>query len=284
MNLELGPFPNDGINLHIMACARKCQIAGLSSGEAESRIMAFQGTTRRPIKHSEVQRAILKVYSTNLPDNPNFRKPEKAKWEPLKTRKTTYRAVPKGITAYDLWEASPDRIDEGMTQDIILSWLFPDPEGLVCIGMTTFKFRTARLKDFTRLEECQFIVPCFMSKVRGLTQDGKESMHCLDNCGPRRFCVCDFDEPKSSDHPAIIWQLKKTFDLVMVLSSGNKSLHAWFCVPEDEEEDFWARAIPLGADPALMRNRSSFVRLPYGTRENGKRQMPIYLDQSKLPQ
>lgn len=281
MNLDQPPL--HGINDWCISSVRKCQLAGLSAGEAESRIMAFQGTTRRPIKHSEVQRAILKVYSTNLPDNPNFRKPEKAKWEPLKTRKTTYRAVPKGITPYDLWEASPDRIDEGMTQDIILNWLFPDPEGLVCIGMTTFKFRTARLKDFTRLEECQFIVPCFMSKVRGLTQDGKESMHCLDNCGTRRFCVCDFDEPKSSDHPAIIWQLKKTFDLVMVLSSGGKSLHAWFNVPEDEEEDFWSRAIPLGADPALMRNRSSFVRLPYGTRENGKRQMPIYFDQSKLP-
>jgi len=281
MNLESPP--HDGINIWVMASARKCQVAGLSSGEAESRIMAFQGTTRRPIKHSEVQRAIEKAYSTTLPDNPNFRKPEKAKWEPLKTRKTTYRAVPKGITAYDLWEASPDRIDEGMTQDIILNWLFPDTEGLVCIGMTTFKFRTARLKDFTRLEECQFIVPCFMSKVRGLTQDGKESMHCLDNCGPRRFCVCDFDEPKSSDHPAIIWQLKKAFDLVMVLSSGGKSLHAWFNVPESEEDDFWAKSVPMGADPALMRNRSSFVRLPYGTRENGKIQMPIYFDQSKLP-
>jgi hypothetical protein len=107
-------------------------------------------------------------------------------------------------------------------------------------------------------------------------------MHCLDNCGPRRFCVCDFDEPKSEDHPSIVWQLRKTFDLVMALSSGGKSLHAWFWVEPDEEEDFWKAAIPLGADPALMRNRSSFVRIPYGTRDNGNRQNVIYFDHSKI--
>jgi hypothetical protein len=42
-------------------------------------------------------------------------------------------------------------------------------------------------------------------------------------------------------------------------------------------------AVPMGADPALMRNRSSFVRIPYGTRDNGNPQMPLYFDQSKLP-
>lgn len=166
---------------------------------------------------------------------------------------------------------------------MILKWLFPNPGGLVCVGKSTYEFHTARLDQFKDLTQCQFIVPCYMSKRKGLTQDGKESMHCLDNCGPRRFCVCDFDEPKSNDHPAIIWQLRKTFDLVMALSSGGKSLHAWFNVPEDEEEDFWAHAVPLGADPALMRNRSSFVRIPYGTRDNMARQMPIYFDQAKLP-
>ena len=68
----------------------------------------------------------------------------------------------------------------------------------------------------------------------------------------------------------------------MALSSGGKSLHAWFWIEADEEEDFWKAAIPMGADPALMRNRSSFVRIPFGTRENGNRQNVIYFDQSKI--
>jgi len=282
MNLE--PPPHDGINLWVLASARKCQLSGISAGEAEIKIMAFQGATRRPLKSSEVKRAVERAYSTTLPDNPNFKKAEKPKWEPSKTRVTSNRPqIPKGLATVDLWESSPIRIDDGINQRMILEWLYPDPSALICVGKSTYDFHSARLNQFRDLTQCQFIVPCYMSKAKGITQDGKESMHCLDNCGPRRFCVCDFDEPKSQDHPAIIWQLKKTFDLVMVLSSGGKSLHAWFNVPEDEEEDFWAAAVPLGADPALMRNRSSFVRIPYGTRENGNRQMPIYFDRRKLP-
>lgn len=283
MRFELDPPPRDGINLWCIASARKCQLAGISAGEAEQRIMAFQGTTRRPLKSSEVRRAVEKAYATQLTPNPAFqRKQEKPKWNPEQTRRSNYSRVPKMLSAVDLWEASPDRIDDGIAQGMILSWLFPDPQGLVCVGKSAFEFHTARLNQFKDLTKCQLIVPCYMATKYGMTQDGKRSMHTLENCGPRRFCVCDFDEPKSDDHPAIIWRLKKTFDLVMVISSGGKSLHAWFWVEPDEEEDFWKVAIPLGADPALMRNRSSFVRIPMGTRDNGARQSVLYFDRSKV--
>jgi hypothetical protein len=122
-----------------------------------------------------------------------------------------------------------------------------------------------------------------MTKRKGLTQDGKESMHCLDNCGPRRFCVCDFDEPASDIHPAIIWHLIGIADLVLVVKSGKKSLHAWFTVENEDEEEFWEVAITCGADPVLMRNRSSFVRLPMGIRDNGVNQEVLYFDPSKIP-
>lgn len=280
MNIE--PPPHDGINLWCIASARKCQFAGLSAGEAEQRILAFQGQTRRPLKTSEVKRAVERAYQTTLPDNPAFKKQEKPRWIPEKTRPSPYRSIPPMTDAAALWEASPDRMDQDMTQKTILEWLFPDPNALVCVGKSTYEFHTARLNQFKDLGQCQFIVPCYMTSKTGMTQDGKPSMHCLDNCGPRRFCVCDFDEPKSADHPAIIWQLRKTFDLVMALSSGGKSLHAWFWIEPDEEDDFWKAAIPMGADPALMRNRSSFVRIPFGTRENGNRQNVIYFDQSKI--
>lgn len=284
MNFQLESPPHDGINLWVISSARKCQLAGLSAGEAEQRIMAFQGSTRRPIKHSEVKRAVEKAYGTALAPSNYAPKQEKPHWQPDKTRSSSYRNIPKKLAPVDLWELSPDRVDEGLTQRMVLDLLFPDPSALVCIGKTTYEFYTARLDQFKDLSLCQFIVPCYMSAKSGMTQDGKKSMHCLDNCGIRRFCVCDFDEPKSADHPAIIWQLRKTFDLVMALSSGGKSLHAWFQVEADEEEDFWKVAIPMGADPALMRNRSSFVRLPMGQRDNGSRQGVLYFDSSKIKQ
>jgi hypothetical protein len=265
-----------------MASARKCQLAGMTVGEAEQAILSFQGQTRRPLKSSEVRRAIEKAYSTTLPDAPSYVKKFQQKWEPSKTRITREKKGLLQVGEYDLWDASPWRIDGGVTQRMILDLLFPDPAGLVCVGKSAYEFHTARIDQFKDLTKCQFIVPCYMTKRKGLTQDGKESMHCLDNCGPRRFCVCDFDEPKSERHPAIIWHLRKVFDLVLVLTSGGKSLHAWFSVPEHQEEDFWKAAIPCGADPALMRNRSSFVRLPFGTRDNGKLQDVIFFDPNKI--
>lgn len=281
--LTIDPPPHDGINLWVMGAARKCQFAGLSSGEAEQRILAFQGQTRRPLKMSEVKRAVEKAYETTLPDNPNFQKKAKDRWQPSKTRVTTYRPVMNKIQPIELMERSPWCIDEGLTQSIILSHLFPDPDALVCVGKSAYEFHTARLNQFRDLSECQFIVACYMTKRKGMTQDGKESMHCLDNCGPRRFCVCDFDEPSSEHHASIIWHLRRIADLVMVVSSGGKSLHAWFMVDEDDEEAFWKAAVTNGADPALMRNRSSFVRMPMGLRDNGKRQSVIYFDPDKIP-
>jgi hypothetical protein len=277
---KLNPPDEYGINIWILASAGRCKVAGISEAECERMIYAYQGQTRRPIKRSEVTRAIQKAYSSTFTPT-NYVKPEKVSWQPNQTRRSTYKPQGKKYDAYQLWEESPWTPDDGLTQTIVLKSLFPDSSRLICVGKSAFAFHTARLDQFKDLSQCQFIVPCYMTKKTGITQDGKESMHCLDNCDERLYCVVDLDEPKSVDHPSIIKQLKRVFDLVMVLSSGGKSLHAWFNVPSDEEKDFWDVAVPMGADAALMRNRSSFVRIPGGTRENGNKQSVLYFDESK---
>jgi len=283
MNLQ-PPSKGEGLNLWIMSAARKCQIAGLSSGQAEMLIYTYNGQSHRPMKAGEVKRAIEKAYGTTLPQS-FAPKQEKAKWKPAKTMTTKAKHNLKRISEDHLWYASPWIPDDGLTQEIILRELFPDPDGLVCVGKSAFRFKTAKLSEIRGLGECQFIVPCYMTKVKGLTQDGKESEHCLDNCGERRFCVCDFDEPKSEDHATIIWYLARFYHLTMALSSGGKSLHAWFEVAKDDEAGFWKLAIELGADPALMRNRSSFVRMPLGRRDNNRVQKVLFFnpDKSKHP-
>lgn len=282
-SFELPPYDGGGLNIWVMASARRCRNAGLTTHEAETRIMAHQGTAHRTIKASEVKRAIEKAYGTELA--PLAPKAPKQEWQPVKTMTSKSKPFLQRVTEDHLWYASPWTCDDGLTQEIILRELFPDPDGLICVGKSAFEFKTAKLADIKGLEHCQFIVPCYMTKIKGLTQDGKESEHCLDNCGERRFCVCDFDEPKSADHPTIIWYLAKFYHLTMALSSGGKSLHAWFEVAKDEEESFWKLAISLGADAALMRNRSSFVRIPLGKRDNGNLQRIIHFnpDRSKHP-
>lgn len=280
--MNIDPPPANGINLWMLSTARKCQLAGLAAWEAEQRIMEHEGGARRRFKNGEVTRAVERAYNTVLAES-TIKREQKPKWNPSKTN-PKFREFQREITEHELWHVSPWRMEQTITQQEMLKLLFPDQNGLICVGQSAFKFYTARLDQFKDLTKCQFIVPCYMSKRIGITQDGKPSMHCLDNCGPRRFYVCDFDEPKSSDHPSIIWHLMKLFDLVLVISSGGKSLHAWFNVPDQQEDSFWKIAVEMGADPALMRNRSSFVRLPFGMRDNGREQYAIYFNPDKIPQ
>jgi hypothetical protein len=71
---------------------------------------------------------------------------------------------------------------------------------------------------------------------------------------------------------------------LLVLSSGGKSLHAWY-PPETTESDekFWQLGIMAGADPALKANHAQAVRLPMGHRDNGNAQRIIYFNPHNLP-
>ena len=66
----------------------------------------------------------------------------------------------------------------------------------------------------------------------------------------------------------------------MVVHSGGKSLHGWFNVADRADEQIWPfmrYAYQLGADHVTWR-RSQFVRIPGGTRQDGKRQRVFYFD------
>jgi hypothetical protein len=71
---------------------------------------------------------------------------------------------------------------------------------------------------------------------------------------------------------------------VLVITSGNKSLHAWYATETPERDaQFWKLAIMAGADSALQRNHAQAVRLPMGTRDNGSRQSVIFFNPNNLP-
>ena len=71
----------------------------------------------------------------------------------------------------------------------------------------------------------------------------------------------------------------------MVVFSGGKSLQAWFACKRAGEQPLaeWFRgeALCLGADPATW-CRSQFVRMPDGSRDDGRRQTVEYLDPALL--
>lgn len=162
------------------------------------------------------------------------------------------------------------------------------PGSLLCVAKSSDVFITRSLERLleSKLGETEFIVPSPMTATHGYTKKGKRSMHCLDNTGPRRYLVTEFDSGTHDEQAALIWHLRDFAPLVMVLRSGGKSLHAWWaCAGVDESKiiDFFNYAVSLGADPAMW-VRCQFVRIPQGWRADKQaRQQVLYFDPSKLP-
>lgn len=270
--------PVDGIHGWVMDAAWHCRKAGMTASEAVAKIRSFEGSLRRPFQHHEAEEAVEKVYSTKIEKGAKIdRIPELPPWN---ARETARIHQTLGLTTGDLVAESPEDDPAGIHPRGIITMLFPDPDGLICIGKSMSIFSTDPLAAHRHLRSSQFIVPAYMLATWGKTQAGKESQHTKENTGPRRFIVLDFDSPPPEQHPSIIHHLAKFRPLVMALKSGGKSLHAWFPTTTSVEDDrlFWRLGISLGADPALFRNPSQFVRIPNGTRNTRAKQEVVYFN------
>lgn len=185
----------------------------------------------------------------------------------------------------DLWERSPVHPD-GLKPDDWIDWLMPDAEW-VCLAVdhpATARTRPPWKWSFGPADASGLIVPSPMTAPSGMEKGGCHRSHrCLDNTGPRRWLVIEFDSGTLDEQAALHWHLGRSADalgwprLRLVVHSGGKSLHGWFgpieAGTEIEAADETVRslmeyAMSLGADPATW-NRCQLVRLPGGRR--GKR-------------
>ena len=170
--------------------------------------------------------------------------------------------------------------DEQPHTEEIIEFLFPG-NPLLCAGLKKESSLTRTREEWRGfLANQQFIVPSPMIAIRGKTQNGRDSMRCLANTGPRRFLVVEFDQGTFDQHAALLIHLAKYAPLVLVVHSGNKSLHGWFyCAGEQEDKvgKFFRFAVSLGADPATW-TRCQYVRMADGRRDNGKRQAVVYFN------
>jgi hypothetical protein len=166
----------------------------------------------------------------------------------------------------------------------IVDALFPG-NPWVCVGLSKIDFKTRRREELRgELSALALIVPSPMTARAGRTQDGKESEHTLQNTSARRFLVVEFDSGKTDEHAALLLHLAERAPLALAVFSGSKSLHGWFhCagVAEEKVSRFFRYATSLGADRATW-TRSQFVRMPDGTRANGKRQAVYFFNPKVL--
>jgi len=269
--------PINGIHTFLPSAARSCRYKGMTAQETINHLASL--SYRRKVTQREITQAVNLVFETELTSTEKPREPKHA-W--LKSATDKIHAEWK-TTEQDLVEISdvhPSDID----QRALIECLFPDSAGLLCIGTAFNRFATAPLAEHENLSHAQFIVPCYMTARQGITAEGKPSCRALSNTGERRFIVLDFDSPPPEHHASIIRWMMATRAPVLVIRSGNKSLHSWYGT-EGQERDakFWHLAIMAGADPAIQRNRGQAVRLPMGQRDNGNKQAVIYLNPNNLP-
>jgi hypothetical protein len=114
----------------------------------------------------------------------------------------------------------------------------------------------------------------------GRAQGGYLSEHTLDNVGPRKFIVVDQDGVPITEQIPILRYLAQFLPLVLIVFSGNESVHGWFHVgglAQEFVDKFFDHAESLGADHAL-RNPMQFVRVPAGRHKNGNLQKVFFFD------
>lgn len=280
--IKLEMPPENGIHTWLVSASRRCRFNGMSAQETANHLASLQ--YRRRVPQSEIMAAVNLVFATatitTTTTSRTAPKPEKPAW--MKTATDTIHADWQ-TTEQDLIDMS-DVHPQDIDQRALLECLFPAPGALVCIAahMKYGGSTTSPLAAHKDLASKQFIVPCYMTARQGITAEGKTSCRAKSITGDRRFIVFDFDEPPSAHHPSIIRWLMGTRAPLLVLSSGGKSLHAWYATTESDEK-FWQLGIMAGADPALKANHAQAVRLPMGTRDNGNAQRIIYFNPNNLP-
>lgn len=280
IGVKLCPDSGKGVHKWIYYAACSCSRAGIAAHWAIALIE--QAMTRDPQPSNEVEQAVNAAYSIQSETKASKRFPD--------CDMDMVRAVVKnGISLEELKKRSPT---PNPKQNEVLASLFK-PQELLCAGSAVHNPQIYVLPEDKGLWSwggAQFIVPSPMSTTRGLTKDGKLSARSLSNTGPRRWLVieCDFKTSDAKNLGAgstfdlcatVLWKLSEHRPIILVVSSGSRSLHGWFPVLANEPEspktsDLWrfmALACKLGGDSATWK-KCQWVRMPGGFRrsDNGK--------------
>jgi len=249
--------------------ALRCKEAELTEEQAEQLIDAEEYEMPRYFKSGEVAEAVASAYGSSAASS---RPP---KWPQVNRAKQRQVMADNSLVTVDtLRSCSSESLDQSPSE--ILQKLFPgDP--LVCISEEfNSGTHTMPLSDLTDpkhrwfTDRASFVVPSPMSARQGLTKAGKASARSLDNTGPRQHIIVEIDDKSISKdkQAAILNHLAQFFPLVMVVDSGNKSIHGWYAchgASEETVERFFREAVSLGADSAPW-TRCQLVRMPNGRR------------------
>ena len=268
--LDLPDCPKSGAGVHkwLYAAAWMCREANVPIVEA---IRVLRETMTRPeTGGTEVEVTVANVYATD-PDS----LPPREKWPAFNPIRRA-EICKSGFTLDALRAASPGKDADTAS---VMRAMFREHE-LLCCAWEDRRFDTRPLALWPDLSALRYLVPSPMSRVWGKTKAGHPSKHSVDNTGPRRYIVAEFDSGSLDDHACLARELSRSAPLVLCVFSGGKSLHSWFNVSGWEEtklRNFFNYAVSVGADRAMWL-RSQFSRIPGGLHASGARQEIHYFN------
>jgi hypothetical protein len=221
------------------------------------------------------------------PTRPDAPTPERKERWPQPSRLAKARALSlvskKGIrTIAQLSEQNKE--DWAYTPYEWITRLFP-ADCLLCMARGSAKdARTLNVKEWARkMDGVNLIVPSPMAAKYGKNKDGRYTDRCLDNTGPRRWLVIEFDPGETkkelmcelNKQAMLHWYLKTSAKalrwptLKLVIFSGGKSLHGWYGPVDDEDlaRELMAYAVMLGADQSTW-TACQMIRLPNAIRSD----------------
>jgi hypothetical protein len=280
--LSSPPRRSEGLNLWFYKVAR---VLHPFRDQTEIIELLRAATAGEPVKQGEIERAVERSKATAWKPGQAPQDLKQGSSWPKVNAEQREAVIASGGGLVDLWEASPVRFEDNKSHtEEIIDALFPG-NPLLCVGRSNTDFATRSRSEWReKLATLQLIVPSPMTARIGLTQDGKESAHALSITGLRRFLVIEQDSGTIDQQVAVLLHFAERAPLAVAVHSGAKSIHGWFyCVGPSEEKlrRFMQYAVSLGADRATW-TRSQFVRMPDGTRDNGKRQAVYFFNPGVL--
>lgn len=280
---ELIPYsdPNESFNaIYLPRAARFLRSKGLTEAEAiellEEQREACHAIRDREVQEDEVERAVETVYAT-----PQKGRPKGKQWTAPKFSRPLFDK----LTRPDGEATLKARMRDSLVKcpKWYLSHLF-HPNGLIStviqrpvIDPNTGKKKLAFPRPITEptetfetryLRSCSHVCANTKNNKYGTTEKGKKTQHSKNQIDFRSYVVIESDCLAIEDQWKALEYLSRNLPLVMIVSSGGKSLHGWFDVldvPEATVQRFFDIACTLGADPAIYKV-SQWVRMPYGTR------------------
>lgn len=279
--------PENGVHQWLFLEALRLRRQGVPEEMCEDAMFTARDTgawpTYRPPNDHEISSAVADAYKIDPSvrrshdlNSAQFRYDRTKGWPdycaPIdvsmdESRAREFLATSQCRSVTDLRERS-DRIPESAILHLF------GPDDLLCCGLAPNHSRVEAAAEWgRRAARMQLIVPNPMRGVGARNKSGKFSARCRANAGERRYLVVEIDKKcfSKDDQVGILWHLGTDLPLVMVVDSGNKSLHGWFNVQDVdpmELSDWFRGAVILGADHVTWKPEQ-YVRMPGGTRYDG---------------